>query len=208
MLVVVLLIVMVAAAFSWDRWLRFDDASDLTGEWNVAGTAAVVVIDAQDIKLTDDVSYPYTLDTGAKTIAFSFANLSGEGRYRFSPDRTQLTVVESGEHSWTSALFEDIAWSFDNLLRSIQGQPAVTTFSGESAMTLTRVSRDSAAVPRSDASPAASAGQSTPLSDEGSADEALADSEDADAQEGEGDDEAAASGTTGSPTSLFDVSDA
>lgn len=206
-LAAVLLVAVAAAAFSWDRWLRFDDSHDLTGEWSVAGTAGVIVIDAQDIKLTDDVSYPYTLDTGAKTIAFSFGNMSGEGRYRFSPDRTQLTVVEQGEYSWVSTLLEDIGWSFDNLVRSFQGQPAVTTLSGDSVTTLSRLSHDGSATPQSDASPAASEEPSASPSDEGSADAVPTDSEGADAQEGEGDD-AAASGATGSPTSLFDVSDA
>lgn len=93
---IVAIVIIVAAAFSWDRWLRFDDATDIQGSWQAAGQAAVVEIDGQQLHLTDEVSYDYTLDTFGKTIKFSFGKLSGEGTYRFSADRQTLTIVEGG----------------------------------------------------------------------------------------------------------------
>ena len=77
----VLAVLLVAAAgFSWDRWLRYDDARELQGEWQVDGTTRVVVVDGASIKLTDDVAYAYTIDPTAKTIEFTFGGMEGSGR--------------------------------------------------------------------------------------------------------------------------------
>ena len=89
-------VLVVVAAFSWNRWLRFDDAADFQGNWQASGQAAVVVIDGKQMHLTDEVAYDYTLDTWAKTIDFSFGKLSGSGTYRFSDDRRTLTIIEGG----------------------------------------------------------------------------------------------------------------
>lgn len=94
---VVAAIIVVLGAFSWDRWLRFDDAADIQGNWQASGQAAVVVIDGKQMHLTDEVAYDYALDTWAKTIDFSFGKLSGSGTYRFSDDRMTLTIVEGGK---------------------------------------------------------------------------------------------------------------
>ncbi len=203
-LAIVLVVLVVAAAFSWDRWLRYDDAQDMTGEWDVPGTGTVIVLDGQAIKLTDEVSWPYTLDTGAKTISFTFGNRSGEGRYRFSPDRTQLTIMEGEGYSWTSTLFEDIAWSFDNVVRAVQGQPSATVPSDDSVTTLSLVSHDGSASPHDDAS-LASAGEAS--SDGGRTSSENAASQDGDSQGGVEGAEDAASDTSGTPETLFDVSD-
>lgn len=90
----IVVIAVILAAFSWDRWFRFDDAADIQGSWQAAGQAAVVKIDGTQMHLTDEVAYDYVLDTGAKTIEFSFGKLAGSGTYRFSEDRTTLTIVE------------------------------------------------------------------------------------------------------------------
>ncbi|MFR1639648.1 MAG: hypothetical protein ACLSVD_11055, partial [Eggerthellaceae bacterium] len=87
-------LVVAAGAFSWDRWLRYDDAAELQGEWQVHGTAATVVIDGEAINITDDVAYPYAIDAGAKTISYAFGNAQGSGRYRFSLDRSQLVIMD------------------------------------------------------------------------------------------------------------------
>ena len=89
-------VLVVVAAFSWNRWLRFDDAADFQGNWQASGQAAVVVIDGKQMHLTDEVAYDYTLDTWAKTIDFSFGKLSGSGTYRFSDDRRTRTIIEGG----------------------------------------------------------------------------------------------------------------
>ena len=94
--VLIAAVVIVVAAFSWDRWFRFDDAADIQGSWQASGQAALVEIDDELMHLTDEVAYRYVLDTGAKTIEFSFGKLTGSGTYRFSDDRQTLTIVEGG----------------------------------------------------------------------------------------------------------------
>ena len=116
------IVLLVVGIFSWDRWLRYDDAAEFQGEWQTHGTTAVVVIDGETIKLAEDVAYAYTLDTGAKTITFKFGNMEGAGRYRFSLDRSQLVITDGDGYSWFSTLTDDIAWQFDQLVRAIQGR--------------------------------------------------------------------------------------
>lgn len=155
----VLAVLLVAAAgFSWDRWLRYDDARELQGEWQVDGTTRVVVVDGASIKLTDDVAYAYTIDPTAKTIEFTFGGMEGSGRYRFSADRSQLVVMEGSSYSALSTLFEDIGWMWDGLVRLVQGQAPVQPEAGEGVTVLARVSHDAAAQPRNDEGLAAGAG--------------------------------------------------
>ena len=148
------LVLLVAGLFSWDRWLRYDDAAEFQGEWQTHGTAAVVVIDGETIKLSDDVAYSYTLDTSAKTIAFTFGNMEGSGRYRFSLDRSQLVITDGKGYSWFSTLADDVAWQFDQLVRAVQGKPQVDPPSGEEITVLDRLSHDSAAAPQTGSSAA------------------------------------------------------
>ena len=158
----VLAVLLVAAAgFSWDRWLRYDDARELQGEWQVDGTTRVVVVDGASIKLTDDVAYAYTIDPTAKTIEFTFGGMEGSGRYRFSADRSQLVVMEGSSYSALSTLFEDIGWMWDGLVRLVQGQAPVQPEAGEGVTVLARVSHDAAAQPRNDEGLAAGAGNAT-----------------------------------------------
>ena len=91
---VLLVVLLIVGGFSWDRWLRYDDAAEFQGEWQTHGTTAVVVIDGETIKLTEDVSWSYKLDTDAKTISYTFGNMEGSGRYRFSLDRSQLVISD------------------------------------------------------------------------------------------------------------------
>ena len=154
----VLAVLLVAAAgFSWDRWLRYDDARELQGEWQVDGTTRVIVIDGASIKLTDDVAYAYTIDPTAKTIEFTFGNMEGSGRYRFSADRSQLVVTEGSSYSALSTLFEDVGWMWDGLVRFVQGQAPAQPEAGEGITVLARVSHDAAAQPRNDEGLAAGA---------------------------------------------------
>ena len=154
----VLAVLLVAAAgFSWDRWLRYDDARELQGEWQVDGTTRVIVIDGASIKLTDDVAYAYTIDPTAKTIEFTFGTMEGSGRYRFSADRSQLVVTEGSSYSALSTLFEDIGWMWDGLVRFVQGQAPAQPEAGEGITVLARVSHDAAAQPRNDEGLAAGA---------------------------------------------------
>lgn len=141
-------LVVAVAAFSWDRWLRYDDAADLQGEWQVHGTAATIVVDGQAVNITDDVAYPYVLDTGAKTIAYAFGNAEGSGRYRFSLDRTQLVIMDGRGYSWWSTLFDDIGWMAGQAAGAVQGAAPEEPAAAEGVTVLDRVSRDVAATPR------------------------------------------------------------
>ena len=158
---VLAMLLVAAAGFSWDRWLRYDDARELQGEWQVDGTTRVVVVDGASIKLTDDVAYAYTIDPTAKTIEFTFGGMEGSGRYRFSADRSQLVVMEGSSYSALSTLFEDIGWMWDGLVRLVQGQAPVQPEAGEGVTVLARVSHDAAAQPRNDEGLAAGAGNAT-----------------------------------------------
>lgn len=119
--VIVCLVLVAVLLFSWNRWWRYDDAEDIQGTWLVHGTDTAIVIDESYIWITDDVGYAYTLDADSKTIEFSFGDMSGSGRYRFSSDRSQLIIVDGDGYTWTSTLGEDIGLAFDELAAAITG---------------------------------------------------------------------------------------
>ncbi|MEG2459154.1 MAG: hypothetical protein RSA89_05040 [Raoultibacter sp.] len=104
LLALLMAVIVVAAAFSWHRWLRFDDATDIQGTWQLSPATMTVVINDEKVKLTQDVAYAYTLNTWAKTIQFSFGNLTGSGLYEFSADRTTLVIVEGRQPDIASVL--------------------------------------------------------------------------------------------------------
>ena len=135
---VLLVIVAVIGVFSWDRWLRYDDAADFQGAWLSNGTASVVAIDGQTIQLAPDVAYEYTLDTTAKTISFSFADLQGQGRYRFSADRQQLVITDGAGYTWLSTLGEDLQADFDGLVRMVKQEPVAEPTPGNGITVLDR----------------------------------------------------------------------
>ena len=85
------------------------------------GTTSLVTVDGQEIHLTSDVAYGYALDTGAKTITFTFGDLQGQGRYRFSADRSELVITDGDGFSFWGNLFSDIGWQFGQLITGLQG---------------------------------------------------------------------------------------
>ena len=88
-------IVIVAAVFSWNRWLRYDDAADFQGTWTYGeGGSLSVSFDGSTMVLTKDASYEYSLDTFAKTVTYRFGDLEGGGCYAFSEDRDTLVIVD------------------------------------------------------------------------------------------------------------------
>lgn len=101
-IIIAALLLVTTALLSWNHWLRFDDKADIQGTWVVEGTQANVTIDATSLKLTDDVSYAYELDTFNKTISFSYEQLSGSASYAFSPERDVIIITESGENNTES----------------------------------------------------------------------------------------------------------
>ena len=121
-LVAIAVVVVTVGSFSWGRWLRYDDAADFQGAWYANGTTSLVTVDGQEIHLTSDVAYGYTLDTGAKTITFTFGDLQGQGRYRFSADRSELVITDGDGFSFWGNLFSDIGWQFGQLISGLQGK--------------------------------------------------------------------------------------
>lgn len=121
-LVAIAVVVVTVGSFSWGRWLRYDDAADFQGAWYANGTTSLVTVDGQEIHLTSDVAYGYTLDTGAKTITFTFGDLQGQGRYRFSADRSELVITDGDGFSFWGNLFSDIGWQFGQLITGLQGK--------------------------------------------------------------------------------------
>ncbi len=88
-----------AGLFCWQKWLRFDDAADIQGSWQVQEGGESIVFDGRDMKITKAISYEYRLDTEAKTISYQFGELSGAGHYYFSADRQTLVILENGEQA-------------------------------------------------------------------------------------------------------------
>lgn len=94
------IVVVTSGLLFWNAYLRFDDAADLRGEWQVSDASMTMVIDASSIKMPDALVYEYELDTWEKTISFSFEDLSGKGTYRFSSDRKGVAIQEGeGENA-------------------------------------------------------------------------------------------------------------
>lgn len=135
LLAVVLVVGLLVGGFSYVRWFAHDDAADIQGTWYLAGTDTPIEITADRICLTDDVSYPYTLNTGDKTIAFSFSNLAGTGWYRFSLDRGQL-AIEDGTFTGGDTLGRDIAWLPQALIAQLQGSSLAPAESAGKGLTL------------------------------------------------------------------------
>ena len=83
--------------FCWNRWLRYDDAAEIQGEWFAAysGRRAPITIDGEVIVFNPETKWHYTLDTTAKTITFTFGSQSGGGRYRFANGHEHL-IIEDG----------------------------------------------------------------------------------------------------------------
>lgn len=138
----VLLVAAVIIAFSCWRWTFANDVQDIQGVWYIAGTQKTVDITSDGIRLSDDVTYSYTIDEGSKTLSLSFGNMEGGARYRFSLDK-QTLALRDGETTWGDSLSEDISWTIAALGRAIQGEQASPELSGDSTMVLTRTSQDS-----------------------------------------------------------------
>lgn len=136
-LVVLALFVAAAALLSWNRWLRFDDAADLQGSWTVVDGANAITIDEGSIHLTDAEAYGYEIDTGSKTLTFTFSDLSGSARYRFSADRNQV-AIQDGSYSFTTTLFDDLGWALVSFGCLITGQQQPSPAFDSSSLVLTR----------------------------------------------------------------------
>lgn len=136
-LVALIVVILVGGLFAWQRWFRFDDASDIQGVWKVNAANETMVIDASQMNLVNGVSYAYTLDTWGKTISFSFSNLSGSGSYYFSGDRQRLVIGEGGS---TANILVQLGLQED--------ANVVNDTMDDSTTVLTKISNDTAATPQ------------------------------------------------------------
>ena len=135
-LVVVLALAGAAAGgFAWLRWFSADDVADIQGTWYLAGTSTPITITEDRIRLTDDVSYGYTLDPETKTFELGFGNLAGGGRYRFSLDRDELALVD-GRFTGGDTLGADVGWTVRALIEKIQGNELAPEVQAEKGVTL------------------------------------------------------------------------
>ena len=177
-LVAIAVVVVTVGSFSWGRWLRYDDAADFQGAWYANGTTSLVTVDDQEIHLTSDVAYGYTLDTGAKTITFTFGDLQGQGRYRFSADRSELVITDGDGFSFWGNLFSDIGWQFGQLITGLQGKEAPREEAVDGVTVLDRTPGEGAVAAPASSAPAQDA-------DASSADDASGNTGDGEASGGE-----------------------
>lgn len=187
-LVAIAVVVVTVGSFSWGRWLRYDDAADFQGAWYANGTTSLVTVDGQEIHLTSDVAYGYTLDTGAKTITFTFGDLQGQGRYRFSADRSELVITDGDGFSFWGNLFSDIGWQFGQLITGLQGKEAPREEAVDGVTVLDRTPGEGAVSAPASSAPAQDA-------DASSADDASGNGEASDGETADG--EAAAADASG-----------
>ena len=190
-LVAIAVVVVTVGSFSWGRWLRYDDAADFQGAWYANGTTSMVTVDGQEIHLTSDVAYGYTLDTGAKTITFTFGDLQGQGRYRFSADRSELVITDGDGFSFWGNLFSDIGWQFGQLITGLQGKEAPREEAVDGVTVLDRTPGEGAVAAPASSAPAQDA-------DASSADDASSNAGNGEASDGEtADGEGAVADATG-----------
>ena len=113
--VVVVIVVAAVSLFAWNRWGRYNDSEDFKGTWYVQGTAVPVTIDDSLIHLADDVAYSYAIDERDKTISYSFGDWTGQGRYRFSVDRSTLVITDGSDFTGTGNTADDFARMLEEL---------------------------------------------------------------------------------------------
>lgn len=195
-LVAIAVVVVTVGSFSWGRWLRYDDAADFQGAWYANGTTSLVTVDGQEIHLTSDVAYGYTLDTGAKTITFTFGDLQGQGRYRFSADRSELVITDGDGFSFWGNLFSDIGWQFGQLITGLQGKEAPREEAADGVTVLDRTPGEGAVVAPTSSAPAQDADASS--ADDASGNTASGNTGNGEASDGEtADGDAAGADATG-----------
>ncbi len=115
------LLLVAGILFAWNRWLRFDDHTDMQGEWYVVGTAVPVTIDESSIRLTADVTYEYEINTQDKTIRYKFGPMEGQGRYWFSDDRLHLVITDGDSYTASSTAVDDLLHMFSDLPDKVTG---------------------------------------------------------------------------------------
>lgn len=143
LLIILLVVVALSVALWWLRWGTMDDALAIQGTWRIADTDTTVTITDTKITLTDEVAYDYVIDPEAKTIAYTFGGLTGQGRYRLSLDGNSLAISD-GEYDWLSTLLSDIPWTLEAALAELKHNKPISPSLG-SGQLLERIGENPAA---------------------------------------------------------------
>ncbi len=137
-IVLIVLILVAAGSFSFFRWAMNDDYADLQGKWLIGDSGVKVTITEDMIKLNEDVVYSYEIDSMSKTLTFDFGQLEGSGRYRFSIDRNQLSLLD-GSFGSVDTLLDDIPWSIQAMWDYLFAGTVDSPNLGEGGISLSRV---------------------------------------------------------------------
>ena len=113
--IIVALTLVIVIAFCGTRWWFVNDVSDIQGNWKTEGSDAVFPITDTSLKLTDDVTYTYDIDTLSKTITTHLGNIQGKSHYRFSADRKTL-YLQDANYDWLQSVNEDIKYFIASMM--------------------------------------------------------------------------------------------
>ena len=100
------IIIVCVAAFSMFRWVIVDDARDVQGTWTIENSSAKITISDTEIRMSEDVIFTYTLDSGAKQITEHLAYKTGKVHYVFSADRKELLLIEQDMDFFTATFLD------------------------------------------------------------------------------------------------------
>lgn len=141
-LVTVLVAFVIAlCSFCIFRWQTFNDAADIQGMWYYKNSETSIEFTPDKIVLTSDVAYTYVLDPEAKTIMYTFGYMSGQGRYRFSLDRTQLSISDGSFEFW-GTFIDDAIWTVQSLFSQWFGTQTPPLGSNADSIVLVRDKAD------------------------------------------------------------------
>lgn len=104
--IIALLIATATIIFSFTRWCVADDAQDIQGTWIVEDSDTTIQITDTEIRMTSDMIFTYSLDTGSKTIKERLDNKEGSAHYVFSQDRNELVIADINLDAVSSYFFD------------------------------------------------------------------------------------------------------
>lgn len=104
--IIALLIATATIIFSFTRWCVADDAQDIKGTWIVDDSDTTIQVTDTEIRMTSDMIFTYSLDTGSKTIKERLDNKEGSAHYVFSQDRNELVIADINLDAVSSYFFD------------------------------------------------------------------------------------------------------
>lgn len=104
--ILALAIITFAIGFSACRWWLANDASDIQGPWTIEDSDTTITISDTEIRMSSDVIFTYTLDSGAKSLTENLAGKTGKVHYIFSADKTELILIEEEMDFFSSAFLD------------------------------------------------------------------------------------------------------